>query len=69
MAAKRIARVHSDDPVVNRIQDQLAEVLNPLLIRLDSRPVVNGSRGGNAALGSLLTALHTLGLITDQTTP
>lgn len=66
---KRIARVHSTDPVVNRIQDHLAEVLNPLLGRLDSKPVVTGSRGGNAALASLLTALHILGLITDRTTP
>ncbi|MFD9465313.1 hypothetical protein [Streptomyces sp. NPDC060027] len=32
------------------------------------RPTVAGSRGGNAALGSLLTALATLGLITDSTT-
>ena len=33
-----------------------------------ARPVVTGSRGGNAALASLLTALATLGLITDSTT-
>lgn len=32
------------------------------------RPAVTGSRGGNAALASLLTALATLGLITDNTT-
>lgn len=30
--------------------------------------VVTGSRGGNAALASLLTALDTLGIIDDQTT-
>lgn len=29
---------------------------------------VTGSRGGNAALANLLTALATLGLITDSTT-
>jgi hypothetical protein len=34
-----------------------------------AQPVVTGSRGGNAALGSLLTALATLGLIVDNTTP
>jgi hypothetical protein len=33
------------------------------------RQVVTGSRGGNAALASLLTALATLGLITDNSTP
>jgi hypothetical protein len=32
------------------------------------RPVVNGSRGGNAALASLLAALDQVGLIDDQTT-
>ena len=33
-----------------------------------SRPSITGSRGGNAALASLLTNLATLGLITDSTT-
>ncbi|MCQ6250922.1 hypothetical protein [Streptomyces malaysiensis] len=33
-----------------------------------SKPTVSGSRGGNAALASLLTALSTLGLVTDSTT-
>lgn len=33
-----------------------------------SVPSVTGSRGGNAALASLLSALETLGLITDNTT-
>lgn len=32
-----------------------------------TKPTVSGSRGGNAALASLLTALATLGLITDGT--
>lgn len=34
-----------------------------------AKPTVTGSRGGNAALASLLTALDGLGLITDSTTP
>jgi hypothetical protein len=34
-----------------------------------SQPVVSGSRGGNALLGSLITHLANLGLIDDQTTP
>jgi len=33
-----------------------------------AKPTVTGSKGGNAALASLLTALATLGLITDSTT-
>lgn len=33
-----------------------------------ARPTVSGSRGGNAALDSLLTALAALGLITNSTT-
>ena len=33
-----------------------------------TKPTVTGSRGGNAALTSLLTALATLGLITNSTT-
>jgi len=33
-----------------------------------AKPTVTGSRGGNAALASLLTALATLGLLTDSTT-
>ncbi len=34
-----------------------------------ARPNVAGSRGGNAALANLLTALANLGLITDSTSP
>lgn len=33
-----------------------------------AKPTVTGSRGGNAALQSLLTALSNLGLVTDSTT-
>jgi hypothetical protein len=33
-----------------------------------SKPTITGSRGGNAALASLLTALASYGLITDSTT-
>lgn len=32
------------------------------------KPIVTGSRGGNAALASFLTALDSLGLVTDSTT-
>ena len=34
-----------------------------------ARPTVTGSRGGNAALASALTALASLGLVTDSSTP
>jgi hypothetical protein len=34
-----------------------------------TKPVVNGSRGGNGALTVLLSQLANLGLITDSTTP
>jgi hypothetical protein len=34
-----------------------------------TRPIVTGSRGGNTALASMLSAMATLGLITDNTTP
>jgi hypothetical protein len=33
-----------------------------------TRPTISGSRGGNAALANLLTALANLGLLTDSTT-
>jgi len=33
-----------------------------------AKPNVTGSKGGNAALASLLSALNTLGLVTDTTT-
>jgi hypothetical protein len=33
-----------------------------------AKPTVTGSRGGNAALASLLTALASYGFITDSTT-
>ena len=33
-----------------------------------AKPTISGSRGGNAALASLLTQLAGLGLITDSTT-
>jgi len=33
-----------------------------------TRPTITGSRAGNAALASFLTALATMGLIIDSTT-
>jgi hypothetical protein len=33
-----------------------------------TKPTITGSKGGNAALASLLTALANLGLVTDSTT-
>lgn len=39
------------------------------LVRTDAKPAVAGSRGGNAALASLLGALAGLNLVTDSTSP
>jgi len=41
----------------------------PLVIGAPTPPSVTGSRAGNAALASLLTALATQGLVIDNTTP
>jgi hypothetical protein len=45
----------------------MTEPVPPQLI--NAPQTVIGSRGGNIALQNLLTSLHTLGLITDNTTP
>lgn len=63
-----LTKIQSKDEVVNRLQDQLLEVVNPVLRDLGTAPRVTGSRGGNAALASLLTALVQIGLIEDGTT-
>jgi hypothetical protein len=49
-----------DVKIVNRVGFNNASPL--------SKPTISGSRGGNAALASLLTALASYGLITDSTT-
>ncbi|MFG2352595.1 hypothetical protein [Streptomyces sp. NPDC048521] len=54
------ARVHSIDGAGNKLGFYGAAPVG--------RPIVNGSRGGNAALASLLAALDQVGLIDDQTT-
>lgn len=38
-----------------------------LKLNAPDRPVVSGSKGGNAALSSLMTALSAIGLVTDST--
>lgn len=40
----------------------------PAVGQQQAKPTVTGAKGGNAALGSLLTALSGLGIITDSTT-
>jgi hypothetical protein len=35
---------------------------------INAKPTITGSKGGNAALASLLTALAAMGLIQDNTT-
>jgi hypothetical protein len=54
------ATVHTIDPDGNRLGFHGKAPV--------SQQAVTGSRGGNAALASLLTALDTLGIIDDQTT-
>ena len=69
--ATRYAPLRSGDEGLDRAQDEIARVLNPALKRiadLGAAPVVSGSKGGNAALTSLISALVSLGLITDRTT-
>jgi hypothetical protein len=43
-------------------------IANSLQFTLATKPTVTGSRGGNAALASLLTGLASLGLVTDSST-
>ena len=50
------------------IKDGGVENADYFRVRTAVKPAVTGSKGGNAALGSLLTALASLGLITDSTT-
>jgi hypothetical protein len=64
-----------DDPrsvadTLHRVQDHLLSQLNPILRSpiTSTKPTVTGSKGGNAALASLIAALVSLGLITDKTT-
>lgn len=56
------------DVTLNAALNQLeSEITGKLNVPVDP-PSVTGSRGGNAALASLLSALNTLGLIIDNTT-
>jgi hypothetical protein len=55
----------NSQPVVHVTQNRKLGFYNTTPV---SKPTVSGSRGGNAALASLCTALANLGLITDSTT-
>lgn len=59
---------HPNDEIVNRVQDNLVGTLNPILKQVQAATSVTGSRGGNAALASLLSALARAGIIKDNTT-
>lgn len=63
-----LRKIHSPDPILNQVQDQLIADLTPVLRRLASTPTVTGSTGGNAALKSLIAALEQIGLVKDETT-
>jgi hypothetical protein len=62
--AKLHVRPHVSGLDALRVDDSGGNVL----LKLGVKPIVTGSRGGNAALGSLVSALASLGLITDNTT-
>lgn len=57
-----------DSVIVSLMFRHLGSTLGFYGATATTKPTVSGSRGGNAALASLLTALATLGLITDTTT-
>ncbi len=65
---RKLSKILVDDDRLNRWQDQVIGVLNPVLQQLGQVPTVTGSKGGNAALASLISALVKIGLIEDKTT-
>lgn len=67
--SKSISKIqHPNDEIVNRVQDNLMATLNPVLKAVQAKTTVTGSKGGNAALASLIAALVRAGIITDGTT-
>ena len=68
MADKVIPRIQVQDEAAQRAHDRTRAVVNPVLQRLQAAAVVTGSKGGNTALASLISALAAAGLITDKTT-
>lgn len=67
MADKVIPKLQIGDETTDRMFDRLRAVVNPALKQLQAGTTVTGSRGGNAALASLLTALAAAGIIVDKT--
>lgn len=53
---------------VLQVWDQTSDGVKSIMCPGFAGPAITGSRGGNAAVASLLTKLATLGLITDSTT-
>jgi hypothetical protein len=68
----KLARIPTGNVALDRWQDEVISKLNPVLARRilsgEPAPVVTGSKGGNAALASLIAALAELGLVKDETT-
>ncbi len=60
--------IRSGDDALDRAQDAIAKAIGGKFEKPASPPKVSGSKGGNAALASLLKALASLGLIVDTTT-
>lgn len=60
-------QIETDIQQLVKAVNRVAEILQALPVT--PPPTVTGSRGGNAALGNLLTALAASGLIVNGTTP
>lgn len=65
-ARNPLQQLDSDIQALTRAVNRIAEILQT---PTGAPPTVSGSRGGNAALQSLLSALSGAGLIIDNTTP
>ncbi len=65
--AEGLQQIDTDIQTLVRAVNRIAETLTQLIP--GTPPSVTGSRGGNVALASLLTALAAENLIIDNTTP
>jgi hypothetical protein len=69
---RSFTKLHVESADLNRVQANVAAAIDPVLRVLPpgigDRPRIIGSRGGNAALASLLSALDAAGIIVDETT-
>ncbi len=64
---KQLTKLLTGNETVDRVQDHVMAQVNPTIKRIQSGAVVSGSKGGNAALASLIAALAAAGIIQDKT--